>query len=183
MSNWELVTRVLDNLRRRTAGLERRMQFLEANAETGKTGPTNTYGEIYCQGATGSLVLTMQNRWYQVTNFDTNGEANGTTPDHTSDDVTIDAGGVYLVTVPTSFSGSASSTFELQVHKNNGASGFNNLYCTRALGTSGDVGSTSIGGLVSLSDGDTVELWVRCTSGAGKSITVRDCTLSVVRVA
>lgn len=144
----------------------------------------NSYAGMYLTNNSDALSLTTQNQWYQLVEFDTNGlYTSQLTPDHTNDHITVNANGVYRVSGNFSFSGSGSSTMEIQIKKNNGATSFDNLILRRMLGASGDVGSASLGpGYVSLTATDTVEVWCRCTDGASKSITVVHAVLTIERV-
>jgi hypothetical protein len=139
------------------------------------------YGGISVTGGAAATSLTTQNQWYQILSFTADDSAAGVTPDHTNDHLTIDTTGVYLVTLSIAFSGSASQNYEVQVQKNNGGTALTNLTLSRTLGAGGDVGSASISGLASLTAADTLEVWVRCTTGASKSVTVQEANLAVVR--
>jgi hypothetical protein len=141
------------------------------------------FGEIYVKDNTNTMSVSSAG-YTQVLNFDTNGQSNQATPDHTNDHVTIDVAGIYLVTVSTAIRNSAGAAhvIDLLVHKNNGATAFNNLHAHRTLGAGTDAGSTSISGIVSLSATDTLELWIISDSGAARNIIVEDCTLSVLQI-
>ena len=146
---------------------------------------TAAYGEISVAGNSTATTVTVQNTWYQVTIFDTNGLSSGTTPDHTNDHITIATTGTYLVTVSLSLlSGSGTSdVYECAVYKNDGATQFANLIFDRQLaGGGGDVGSASISGLATLTAADTIELWIRNTSST-TDVTVENVTLSLVQIA
>ena len=146
---------------------------------------TADYGEIYVAGNTTATTITVQNTWYQVTVFDTNGLSSGTTPAHGDDHITIATTGTYLVTVSASILSGAgtSDVYECAVYKNNGATQFANLIFERQLaGGGGDVGSASISGLATLTAADTIELWVRNTSST-TDVTFENVTLSVWQVA
>ena len=139
------------------------------------------YGDLYVHGnTTGQTISTAT--LTQVTTFDTAGESNLTTPNHTTDDITISKAGRYLITMSSSFSGDPNVTWLGGVYKNNGATQLSNLQTKRKLGAGGDVGSVSISGIVSLSANDTIEVWFQHAEGVDKSITVAELTLSVVMV-
>jgi hypothetical protein len=143
------------------------------------------YGEISVTDNSNATTITLANTFYQVTVFDTNGPSNDTTPDHTNDHIEIDHDGIYLVTMSASILTEGAGTgddYEGVIHKNNGATELENLHFHRALsGGGGDLGSVSISGIVSLSDGDTVELWIQNTTGTDNLI-FEDITLSVVEI-
>lgn len=139
------------------------------------------YGEIYVKdNATADTIATGTPT--QVLRFDTNGQSNGTTPDHTNDHITIDNSGKYLVTISCSFSGTGSVNWQFDCYKNNGDTIFNNLHTDRKIGAAGDVGSISMSGIVDLTATDTLELWIQQDSGVNKDITVQDCTISIVQI-
>ena len=145
-------------------------------------GDKPKWGEIYCQGNVTGLGCATQNSWYQFTHFDTVGQSSGTSPSATEDHISITDAGTYLITVSGSAAGSTGEDFELMVKKNNGASDLANLAATiETIDTTSSIGF-SMSGLASLSVSDTVELWVRCTSGASNTIIISDCNLSVIRL-
>lgn len=116
----------------------------------------------------------------QVTIFDTNDESSFTTPDHTNDHIEIEVDGVYLITACTSMSGGINATISFAIFKNNGATKIGTR-ATRVLSASGDVGSATTQALVSLVDGDTIELWVQNETNTN-NVTFEDCRLSVIKV-
>jgi hypothetical protein len=143
-----------------------------------------SFGEIYVNGNATATTISAANTWYQVTVFDTNGQSNNATPDHTNDHITVATGadGKYLVTVSISFTGASSSdVIEFQVYKNNGATGHSNLHCERKISAGGDIGSVGISGIIDLTAADTVELWVQNLTSTG-NVTVKDATLSLVGI-
>ena len=118
----------------------------------------------------------------QVTRFANNGESNNCTPDHTNDHITINRPGKYLVTISLAFKGDASVEWDFRLYKNNGATAFNNVHTDRKLGAGGDVGSCSLSGICDFAVDDTIELWMQHEAGVNKSITVEDCTMSIVQI-
>jgi hypothetical protein len=152
----------------------------QLNAKTPKG-----YGGLSVNGNTTNTALAAQDTWYQYTYFDTNDPSSGMTPDHTNDHITIGTTGVYLVVGSASFSGSATTTFEAQIFINNGATGFPNAHFERKLGAGGDIGAAALDGIINLTSGDTVELWIQRTDGGGvsKNFLGRDITISLVRLA
>jgi len=139
------------------------------------------FGEIYVyNNGTADTVATAT--WSQMTRFDTNGESNNTTPDHTNDHITITKAGRYMVNVSASFSGDPNITWYGGVWKNNGATQLTNIQIHRKLGAGGDVGCVSMSGIGDFAANDTVEIWIRQDSGADKAITVVDCSLSLVQI-
>jgi hypothetical protein len=143
------------------------------------------YGEIYARDNSTVTTITVQNTFYQVTIFDTDGESNDTTPSNSDDHIEIDHDGVYLIIVSASIMTEGAGTgddYEGVVYKNNGATALGNLHFHRVLaGGGGDIGSVSMSGIYSLVDGDTIELWVRNTSGTD-NIIFEDVTMSVIEI-
>jgi hypothetical protein len=143
------------------------------------------YGEIYARDNSTVTTITIQNTFYQVTIFDTDGESNDTTPSNADDHIEIDHDGIYLIIVSAAIETEGAGTgdaYEGVVYKNNGATALPNLHFHRVLaGGGGDIGSVSMSGIASLVDGDTIELWVRNTSGTD-NIIFEDVTLSVIEI-
>jgi len=117
--------------------------------------------------------------WSQMTRFDTDGENNNCTPDHTNDHITITKAGRYMVNVSASFSGDPNITWYGGVWKNNGGTQLQNMQIHRKLGAGGDVGCVSMSGIGDFAVNDTVEIWIRQDSGVDKAITIVDCCLAV----
>lgn len=135
------------------------------------------YGSIYV--VDGAVPQVPGATPVKLTAFANNGIARGLTPDHTNDRLTVDANsaGDYLVVFQCAFSGTNNATFEFEAYVNSVASGYK---VSRKLGVAGDVGSCSLIGLVTLADGDDVEIFVN--GGPGDSLTVEDAQLVLVRV-
>jgi len=134
------------------------------------------FAEISTENNAGSLAVGTT--YVQIDNFDTNGISNSSTPDHTNDHITIGDSGVYRIGFSSSFSGTLSTTFDIEIKKNNGATGFPNLHITRKLGTGGDVGDTTCSGLIALTEGDTLEVWIKA-DGASKAFVAHDLNLNI----
>lgn len=150
-----------------------------------KGGTWAAYGEISVHD-TSTTMSVSSSGWTQVTVFDTNGQSQNCTPDHTNDHITISSGyaGKYLATVSISAENSAGvgHVIECSLFKNNGATEFQNVHAHRTLGTGSDKGSISLNGIVDLSVSDTVELWIQSDSASSRNITVSDCTLTLVKI-
>lgn len=143
------------------------------------TLPSAVYGEISSLANTTATTLTTQSTWYQFTNFNTEGLSNNVTVSTTESHIEIPATGVYRCHFGVSFSGTANSNIEMELKKNNGTTDISNVHIERKLGAAGDIGTGAQTGIVSLTAGDTLELWARSTSGGGQSITIRDCNFSI----
>jgi hypothetical protein len=142
-------------------------------------GDAIAYGSISCQaGSTGESTVDATPR--KIAAWNNNGPSLGTTPDHTSDDITIDAlaDGTYEVSAHISFSGSVSKTYQLEIYKNTSPTGF---AIDRQLGTGGDVGAVSLTGQVALVATDTISVY-QSTSDSGTALTVTEAQLTVKRL-
>lgn len=142
------------------------------------------FGEIYVKDNSTVTTITTANTPVQVTIFDTNGYSNNTTPDHTNDHIAITKAGKYMVTVSSSVESVAGggSTMSMDVYKNNGATIFNNLHSHRDLsGGGGEVGAVALSGIIDLDVNDTVEVWIKNTTGTENYI-IEDITLSITQI-
>ncbi len=145
------------------------------------------YGEISAFDATATVTIAgtgIANK-VQYTVFDTNGPSNGTTPDHTSDHITVLTAGHYLCTVSlvieTTGPGGGIRVGNA-VFKNDGATLFQNCHGHRRLSGGGaDTGSASLSGIIDLDANDTVEVWVWNDTNSD-DIIVDDITLTLVQV-
>ena len=113
-----------------------------------------------------------------LTQWDTNGLADGLTPAHTTDSITIDVAGVYDIDCDISFSGSGSTTFEIHLRVD-GVEQAEGMH--RRLGTGGDVGSAGFGGQVSLAANEVLTAWIEA-DGSGKEVTVSDGQFKVKHI-
>ena len=97
---------------------------------------------------------------------------------HASDQIAIVDAGDYYVSAFVSFSGTNSKTYVVEIYVDGVAS---NIQFTRKLGTGGDVGSASCGGILTLAAADIVTLYHSSTDG-GSAFTVADAQLNVIRL-
>ncbi len=142
------------------------------------------YAEISVVGNVTETVIAASGTAVQVTIFDTDGESNKATPDHTNDHITIDVDGVYMLLVSATINSvaGAGSRFELTVQKNNGAAEVGALHCDRNIsGGGGSSGVISMSGLAALVATDTVEVWIENESNTANYI-VEDITLVVYQI-
>jgi hypothetical protein len=139
------------------------------------------YGCVNYHGAGVNTTCTVQNTWYQITAFDNNSQSNGdVTPDHTNDHITVGKAGDYQIFIGIGgASTTAGNTFEVQVQLNNGATPLTALTVHETYGTANRVRTGSMLCFAPLSANDTVEAWVRCTSGANKVFTTDHIVLNV----
>jgi len=140
------------------------------------------YGELFAIANGTANALTTQNTWYKYVSWTNVGATAGTTISLDTDDIICPTAGVYRISFNASFNGSLSETFELAVFKNEGATELTNIHIERALGTGGDIGAVAASGIVTLTANDKIELWVRCLSGASKSITIKDANMNLVKL-
>jgi hypothetical protein len=142
------------------------------------------FGEIYTEDNVTETVISTIGTFTQVTIFDTNGESNNTTPDHTSDDITITEAGRYMITcsMAVGSAGGSANTLHIHVAKNNDSVEFANVHAHRRMsGGAGDKGSVSLSGIVNLQVDDTIELWITNDTST-QNYVVEDVTLSIIRI-
>lgn len=117
----------------------------------------------------------------QVIIFDTNEAANGATPDHTNDHITVSKDGTYLVIcslTATSIAGPAAK-FHFEAKKNNGTTHLSGIHAdVDKAGGGNDTATVTMSGLVILSSGDTIELWVANETNT-QNIIVEDANLAI----
>lgn len=113
----------------------------------------------------------------KIAAWNVNGLALGMTPDHTSDDITADIIGTYVIMVSMSFLGSSSKTFHVEIRKNGVAQG---LDAERKLGAGGDVGDITINGIIAMNLTDTIELYQSSVDG-GSAMTITHAQLIAKR--
>ncbi len=120
----------------------------------------------------------------QITAFNANDPSNGTTPNNTTDDITILYAGDYHITVSAtleSVSGS-SAEFGYAVFINNGATEVLNMHGHRDIASGGgQAGSISMAGVATFAVNDTVEVWVWNETNT-QNIVVDDISLSLHRI-
>jgi len=145
------------------------------------------YGGIHAYDAADTITITgsgIANK-IQITTFDANDDALGTTPDHTNDHITITNAGIYYCSlsmhVESDISGGA-DLVGVGVFKNDGATLFENLHGHRKLaGGAVDTGSMTVTGIVTLAVDDTIEAWI-WNEDSTDDLVVDDITLSLFRV-
>jgi hypothetical protein len=119
----------------------------------------------------------------QFTHFNTNGESNKLTPDHTNDHIFINIGGRYLIVVSVAAQSDDAQSIEMDIScwKNNGTEEITNVHAHRSFsGGVTDLGSISISGIHNFSAGDTLELWY--SAQASRDIILSDVNLSACRL-
>lgn len=144
------------------------------------------YGGIWCKDANTTITISTSGEAnkVQVTGFTNNGTANLTTPDYTTSDITATKTGVYRVEVTVSANSVAGGggNFGFEIYKNNGATGFPNVHAnTEFAGGTGETKSITLIGHISLTAGDTVELWL-WNETATNNIVINDCNISILMI-
>ena len=162
------------------SGLQQRVLSDEYVKDLGKL----PCGEIWFKDNTTPITLNSAGE-VQITDFDNNGESYNTSPDHTSNDITIDISGRYLIIVSLTVINDSpiSHVVDVSVFKNNGTIELQNLHSHRSLaGGSGDVGAMSLSGIITLTVNDTVEIWAITDSGVDRDVIFEDCTLTIIKI-
>ena len=142
------------------------------------------YGELYAHDVDSDLVMAAQDTWYQCISFDTNGLSNLATPDHTNDHITIVKTGVYKIFLNAGLKSATAEDWVISPFKNNGATQLPcaDVHFTTIAGAKEITSSNSC--IVSLTAGDTLEVWaMRTTSGgASKTLTFNNVGINLVMV-
>ncbi len=143
------------------------------------------FGEVYVVGNANASVLNSAAK-VQFVHFDTDGASNGNiTPAHGQDHITIGVAGMYLVTANLHIQNNAAQShlISVDVYYNNGDTAVANVHCHGNLtGGLTDIISMSVSGIADLPAAATLEMWLNTDSGANRSITVVDCTLTAVQI-
>lgn len=142
-------------------------------------------GEIYAHAVTDVVTSVAQNDWDQIVAFDTNGEYNGTTPDHTNDHIIILTAGKYFISFTwNGFGPTVAHDWDFHISKNDNAAQFNNITAHITTPITQKTSSVSCSGFADLAINDTIELWIKRTSaGANIDLTTVHCTISLTLVA
>lgn len=160
--------------------------FLSNNSgeylEMSRSEDSTAYGAISTEtnstATTISSASTDFSNKVQVAFGTTNSTSQNTTPDHTSDDITIDLDGDYSACISLSVSGTASDVISFALFKN----GTTQLGPRSTITLSGGVDSVHFSpGPAPLVATDTLEVWVQ-NETAGRNITVEDASFHVVKI-
>ena len=138
------------------------------------------YGEIYI--STGTVTMSIGTSLTKVTgSFHVNGlSSDNVAPDFNDDRIIINNVGVYFVNFQNAFSGTAATTYTIQVYLDSVAQP--QIKTIRKLNAAGDVGSCSAMGFISVTGSNTaVELYVQA-DGSTKNFLIEAGQLSVEKV-
>ena len=139
-------------------------------------GGTESFGEIYLTGLTAQQAVSLTPTFSKITAWDSNGEGSGTTPDHTSDDITITTAGKYLVVLSMAIvsvgAGKSFTGFQFAI--------FNNASQV-ARQISQTTATVALSMILNLAASDVLD--VRVTAlGDTATLEVREANLSIVLV-
>lgn len=138
------------------------------------------YGEMYIHDNAVAQTLTNQNEWYVVTDTWISGDNSGFTADTANSRIICNAPGVYHLTCQICYNGANIDAYEFSIFIN-GVAKIDLDTHTDARQTSQTI-SSSIVGIVVLSNNDIIDLRARCTSSAGTNITVVHIDISLSKV-
>lgn len=143
-----------------------------------------SYAEIHAHNVAADLALAAQDTWYQIAAFDTDGESNNCTPDHTNDHITIVEAGDYHISLSWSGHSHNLDDYQIMVRFNNGTVACENITIHTTTAVAGRVVTSAAVGTCALSATDTVEAWALRTTGAAveRTLTTDHITLVVVQV-
>lgn len=142
------------------------------------------FAEVYAHLAADAITSVAQNDWDQITAFDTDGENNGATPDHTNDHITILTAGKYSASFHWCGHGPAAAhDWDFHLAKNNNFAQFNNLTAHLTSPTTQKDTSVSCMGIIDLAVDDTIELWVKRTSAGNNIVLTTDtCGITLTQI-
>lgn len=138
------------------------------------------YGDIY-SNTSNDVVCTVQNQWYQLS-FNVAGVSNLTTISVANSDITVAKTGVYMIGFYNSKYCATANDFEYAIFLNNGATQIPNMVILETTLAGTKSASSAATGLYTLTAGDTVELWVRCTDAANKTMTITHADMNITMI-
>ena len=149
-------------------------------------GQTFAYASLYTEdGQAESPARTQVSNIAEAlyTGFSSNGPESGATADAANSKIIISDTGSYLVNAQMSFSGTVSATFHfyLKIISDSPITDLVGARTTRKLGTGGDVGSCSFSGIVELTNGDEVGIYISSDADT-KTINTHNAQFSLVKV-
>lgn len=146
-------------------------------------GDGHTYGEISVKDNTNTVTLAAASI-VQVTDFDTNGLSNNTTPDHTEDHILVNHKGIYEVSFNIHLINDAAQkhVIDVSLYANNGNVEFLNVHGHRTMSVGTDVGAMSGSGIVEILAGETLELWATTDSSSNRDVIFEDVNIHIVEI-
>jgi len=133
------------------------------------------HGDIYTQnGSTAQTGITTTPT--KLTGFAANGLSSGTTPAHTTDDITIAFGGDYTAQFHIDAIADASTQFVFTFYINGVT---DNYSCELTTNATPDPATTGMIGRLSLSANDVITVYVKSDNGSGASLTPRQLQLTL----
>ncbi len=137
------------------------------------------YGDIYAKDAsTGQASIDTTPAL--LTGFAANGLSSGTTPDHTSDNITVAFAGVYTFSFHISATATASTQFLFYIRVN---AEEGNYGCEFTTNATPDAEQASMSGRLTLSANDIVTVYVQSDAGGGATLTPTQMQLELESVA
>lgn len=137
------------------------------------------YAAIHVHDASTAQAIATGATYTKVTAFTDNGVSSNCTPDQANDKITITRPGKYQVEGSFSFS-SGTNTVEFKMAVFINGVEFDNLHCTRKIGTAGDVGNAGITGIVDITSVPIdLDLRARHDNGGSVNLTVTYANLNV----
>lgn len=119
----------------------------------------------------------------KITAFSVDGISSNTTPSNADDYITVSESGAFKVDLNVSFSGTGNSTYKIQIYVYDSGATFwvySGFQLTRRLEAGGEVDRVTVSGIMPLNANDRIAAYQ--STADGSSITIVDCTLSVVKV-
>lgn len=137
----------------------------EVGSSSGSSAP-GAYGEMSVNA--NATAQAISGTYSKVTAYNTVGQFFNTTVDTGTDTITVGQDGTYLINMSLSFSGVNNATYEVGVAVNGTVQ--SDIVASRKLGISGDVGTTTVTGILNLSSGDVVDVRMK---GTGATATIQ----------
>jgi hypothetical protein len=146
---------------------------------------TPQYGSIHAHDSTVEITSVAQNDWDQITAFDANGISSSlVVPDHTNDHITVNFTGDCQVHVHWSGHGpNVAHDWIFQLAKNNRAAQYPSVTAHLTTPSTQKETATSASDIVSVTAGDTLELWTqRRSAGSNIILTTVHAVISIHKV-
>ncbi len=142
------------------------------------------YANVHGHDQTTVTVVSTISTWYQVTNFTVNGPSSNLIPDYTNSHITITENGDYKTSIALCIDGvgGGGASFDISAFRNNGATELVNVHASQYLngGSKNDAAMAAIG-INTLTQNDTIEVWIMNTSNTNNVI-VTDVSLTIEKV-